>query len=56
MENSANITEKYAGSRKVFNDSKLSYLMDHHRYAVQGGSVAQNAPFGTSFEPTSYTT
>jgi hypothetical protein len=48
LENSANITEMYAGSRKVFDPAKKSYLMDHHRYAVQGGSVSQNAPFGTS--------
>ncbi len=56
LENSVNITEKYAGSRKVFDPSKKGYLMDHHRYAVQGGSVSQNAPFGTSVEPTAYLT
>lgn len=30
--------------------------MDHHRYVVKGGSVSQNAPFGTSVEPTTYVT
>jgi hypothetical protein len=56
LESGANISEKYAGSRKVFDTSKNSYLMDHHRYAVKGGSVSQNAPFGTSQEPTNYLT
>lgn len=32
------------------------YLQDHHRYLVQGGTVSQNAPFGTYNEPTNYST
>jgi len=43
------ILDKYAGSRKMYDPSKNSYLMDHHRQVAQGGSVSQNAPFGTSF-------
>lgn len=30
--------------------------MDHHRYYVKGGSVSQNAPFGTFEQPTNYKT
>ena len=56
LESGLNINEKYAGSRKVFDASKNSYLMDHHRYVVKGGSVSQNAPFGTTHEPTNYLT
>lgn len=48
LESSLNINEKYAGSRKVFDTSKNSYLLDHHRNVVNGGSVSQNAPFGTT--------
>lgn len=47
LESSTNISEKYAGSRKVI-ELKNSYLLDHHRQVVKGGSVSQNAPFGTS--------
>lgn len=50
------IKEQYAGSRKVFDPSKKGYLQDHHKYAVNGGSVSQNAPFGTSSTPTIYET
>jgi hypothetical protein len=32
-------------------DHKKGYLQDHHRYLVQGGTVSQNAPFGTYAEP-----
>ena len=56
MQSNANISEKYAGSRKLFDPSSKSYLMDHHRYAVKGGSISSNAPFGTSNEPTNYFT
>lgn len=56
LESSINISEKYAGSRKVFETSKNCYLLDHHRYVVKGGSVSQNAPFGTTQEPTNYFT
>ncbi|CAD8172780.1 unnamed protein product [Paramecium octaurelia] len=38
----------HAGNKQVFEpDHKRSYLQDHHRYVVQGGSVSANAPFGT---------
>ena len=30
--------------------------MDHHRNYVKGGSVSENAPFGTFKEATTYTT
>jgi len=30
--------------------------MDHHRNHIKGGSVSQNAPFGTFQEPTNYKT
>lgn len=56
LDTSSSILDKYAGSRKLFDGTKNNYLMDHHRYVVQGGSVSQNAPFGTSLEPTSYFT
>lgn len=52
----ARIEDEYAGSRKIFDPSKKGYLQDHHRYAVNGGSVSQNAPFGTFSTPTIYTT
>ncbi len=48
MQSKVNISEMYAGSRKLFDTSAKSYLMDHHRYAVKGGSISSNAPFGTS--------
>ena len=51
-----NIQEQYAGSRKVFNPGVKGYLQDHHKYAIYGGTVSQNAPFGTSHEPTAYFT
>jgi hypothetical protein len=38
----------YAGSRKLFDQKQKSYLMDHHRYAVKGGTISSNAPYGTS--------
>lgn len=38
----------YAGSRKLFDAGMKNYLLDHHRYAVKGGSISSNAPFGTS--------
>lgn len=50
------IQQEYAGSRKVFDPKKSAYLQDHHRYAYNGGSVSQNAPFGTFNLPTTYTT
>ena len=50
------IEDEYAGSRKVFDPSKKGYLQDHHRYALNGGSVSENAPFGTYSAPTIYTT
>ena len=56
VDSSTNISEKYAGSRKVFESTKNCYLMDHHKSVVKGGSVSQNAPFGTSFEKTTYFT
>lgn len=56
LDNSSSILGKYAGSRKLFDHSKNGYLLDHHRNYVKGGSVSQNAPFGTFSEPTSYTT
>ena len=48
MQSKVNINELYAGSRKIFDSSAKSYLMDHHRYAVKGGTISSNAPFGTS--------
>ena len=56
LDNSSSILEKYAGSRKLFDHSKNGYLLDHHRNYIKGGSVSQNAPFGTFSDPTSYTT
>ena len=56
MQSNVNISEKYAGSRKLFDHGAKSYLLDHHRYAVKGGSISSNAPFGTSNEPTNYFT
>lgn len=56
LDNSLSIIEKYAGSRKLFDQSKNGYLMDHHRNYVKGGSVSENAPFGTFKETTTYTT
>ncbi len=56
MQSKVNISEKYAGSRKLFDHGAKSYLLDHHRYAVKGGSISSNAPFGTSNEPTNYFT
>lgn len=56
MQSKLNINEMYAGSRKLFDPAAKSYLMDHHRYAVKGGSISSNAPFGTSNEPTNYFT
>jgi hypothetical protein len=50
------IENEYAGSRKIFDRKKSAYLQDHHRYAYNGGSVSQNAPFGTFNIPTNYTT
>ena len=50
------IQDEYAGSRKTFDPSKKGYLQDHHRYALNGGTVSQNAPFGTFSTPTMYTT
>lgn len=40
----------------MFDPSKKGYLMDHHRGHLTGGSVSQNAPFGTSNEATNYLT
>lgn len=51
-----NIQEQYAGSRKVFNPGVKGYLQDHHKYAIYGGTVSQNAPFGTFSDPVSYST
>jgi hypothetical protein len=48
LDNSTNITEKYAGSRKVFDPTQKGYLLDHHRHILHGGSVSQSAPFGTT--------
>ena len=56
MQSNVNIQDMYAGSRKLFDPASKSYLMDHHRYAVKGGSISSNAPFGTSNEPTNYFT
>lgn len=50
------IEDEYAGSRKTFDPKKSGYLQDHHRYAYNGGSISQNAPFGTFNLPTSYKT
>ena len=50
------IEDEYAGSRKLFDPTKKGYLQDHHRYALNGGSVSSNAPFGTFSTPTVYTT
>ncbi|CAD8160676.1 unnamed protein product [Paramecium octaurelia] len=37
-----------AGNKQFFEpDHKRSYLQDHHRYVLQGGSVSANASFGT---------
>mgnify|MGYP000897611308 CR=1 FL=1 len=37
------------GSKKRFDmkNNNNSYLIDHHRYMINGGTVSQNAPFGT---------
>ena len=56
MQSKININEMYAGSRKLFDPSAKGYLMDHHRYAVKGGTISSNAPFGTSSDPTNYFT
>ena len=56
LDTSSNILNQYAGSRKYFDPTKNNYLMDHHKYVIQGGSVSQSAPFGTSKEPTNYFT
>lgn len=56
IESSSRIEEQYAGSRKLFDPSYKGYLLDHHRYAIKGGSVTDNAPFGTFHGPTNYTT
>ena len=56
LDNSSSILEKYAGSRKIFDHSKNGYILDHHRNYIKGGSVSQNAPFGTFSDPTSYIT
>ncbi len=50
------IEEQYAGSRKLFDPNHKGYLVDHHRYAVKGGTVTDNAPFGTFSGPTIYST
>ena len=50
------IEEQYAGSRKIFDHKQKGYLQDHHRYAINGGTVTENAPFGTFSGPTNYTT
>lgn len=45
------------GSKLVFDaDAKKSFLLDHHRNLIYGGTVSQNAPFGTFNEPTEYKT
>ena len=56
MDTSSSILDQYAGSRKLFLDNKSGYIMDHHRHYLKGGSVSQNAPFGTYQEPTNYKT
>ena len=33
------IEEQYAGSRKLFDPKQKGYLIDHHRYAINGGTV-----------------
>jgi len=53
--NETNLHQNYAGSKNVFDqDHKSSYLQDHHRYMIHGGSVSSNAPFGTFSEGTDY--
>jgi hypothetical protein len=42
----------YLGSKKRFDMKNNSYLIDHHRYMIDGGTVSQNAPFGTYNEIT----
>eukprot|EP01017_Pseudomicrothorax_dubius_P009839 TRINITY_DN13433_c0_g1_i8.p1 TRINITY_DN13433_c0_g1~~TRINITY_DN13433_c0_g1_i8.p1 ORF type:complete len:560 (+),score=193.58 TRINITY_DN13433_c0_g1_i8:448-2127(+) len=44
-----------AGGRKDFNP-RAGYLQDFHRGIYSGGSVAQNAPFGTSDGKVDYST
>ena len=56
MEPETRIEDEYAGSRKLFDPKKNGYLMDHHRYVVKGGTVSDNAPFGTFTQKTAYTT
>lgn len=53
--NEKSLINNYAGNKHVFDaDHKNSYLKDHHRYVIQGGTVSSNAPFGTFSEPTDY--
>lgn len=40
----------------MFDPTRKGYLQDHHRYAINGGSVTDNAPFGTFKGPTTYST
>lgn len=50
LQSSYQVTDSYAGSavgRKDYNP-RAGYLQDFHRSIVKGGSVSQNAPFGTS--------
>jgi hypothetical protein len=55
MPSEVRIEDKYAGSKNLFDVGKKNgYLIDHHRQRVKGGSVSQNAPFGTSSEMTDY--
>ncbi|KAL4439152.1 hypothetical protein ABPG74_008927 [Tetrahymena malaccensis] len=50
------LINKYAGQRNAFDPEKKGFLQDHHRFIVNGGTVSSNAPFGTSQEPTHYST
>eukprot|EP00825_Cyclidium_porcatum_P007794 TRINITY_DN1390_c0_g1_i9.p1 TRINITY_DN1390_c0_g1~~TRINITY_DN1390_c0_g1_i9.p1 ORF type:complete len:523 (+),score=123.87 TRINITY_DN1390_c0_g1_i9:62-1630(+) len=57
LSHESQLYKNYAGSKQIFDpDSKKSFLLDHHRNLIYGGTVSQNAPFGTFNEPTDYKT
>ncbi|EGR27426.1 hypothetical protein IMG5_196080 [Ichthyophthirius multifiliis] len=50
------LQNNYAGHKNMFDPNKKGFLQDHHRSLTNGGTVSSNAPFGTSQEPTEYST
>jgi hypothetical protein len=54
LDSANRIEDQYAGNtilnmgaKKRFDIKTSSYLIDHHRYMINGGSVSQNTPFET---------